>query len=572
MKFSQMPYERPDVQKLMVEGGELVEGVKNAKSAAEVLQWHGKYTEVFKNITSLWSICYIRHSINTKDEFYDKENDFFDQNVPLVMKLGVDFYREVVNSPFREELVETLGELWFVNAELKLKGFDDKIIEEMQKDNALASKYNKLLASAELDFDGKKVNLSKLRAYQLSPDRAVRKAAFEKRTEFFVENAKELDEIYDELVRLRDGMAAKLGYSNYIEHGYINMQRNSYSPADVQVFREGVKQVLVPFVAQLHEQRRKDLAVDKLKFYDEDIFFADGNPTPKGTPEEMFEAGKRMYSELSAETKEFFDFMLENELFDVLAKEGKAGGGYCTYIPDYESPYIFANFNGTSEDVDVLTHECGHALNAYLSSGMEVMEYRECTYDVAEIHSMAMEFFTGDWMRLFFGKETEKFLYMQLASALVFIPYGCMVDEFQHIVYENPGMSPDERKAVWQRLEGEYKPHLDYENDPFFGKGGGWQRQAHIYGRPFYYIDYCLAQICAIQYRILMDTDREAAWKSYIELTKKAGSKKLTDIVAEAGLQSPFDPGCMNTIVAGTSKLLKKLKTAADDKAKCCCE
>jgi len=560
MKFSDMPYIRPDIKNAMAEVGEIVSGVKNAKTAAEVLKQHGKFSLFIKNAYTLQAICSIRHTVNTKDEFYDAENDFFDENDPIIKKLMMDFYKEMVNSRFRRELTETLGELWFTNAELSLKGFDEKIIEELQKENAICSRYTKLLASASLDFDGRKVNLSQLMAYQKSGDREVRKAAFSKRTEFFVENGEQLDEIFDELVKLRSGMAAKLGYRNFIELGYINMQRNSYDAAAVKGFRDQVKTKLVPFLAELHEQRRRDLSIEKLKFYDEDVYFADGNPTPKGTPEEMFEAGKKMYTELSPETAEFFDFMLENALFDVLAKEGKAGGGYCTYMPDYGSPFVFANFNGTSDDVDVLTHECGHALCAYLARLIEIVEYQNYTYDVAEIHSMSMEFFTANWMDLFFGSESKRYLYMHLASALVFIPYGCMVDEFQHIIYEDPGMTPAQRKAVWQKLEGEYKPHLDYDGDPFFGNGGHWQRQAHIFERPFYYIDYCLAQTCALQYRLWMEKDSGAAFNSYIELLKKAGTKKLTDLVTEAELKSPFDPDCIEAIIEGAVKILAQLR------------
>ena len=558
MKFTEMPYKRPDMEVLRKEGEAFVKGVKDAKSPAEVLEQHKKFSVFYQNVMTLWSICYVRHTVNTKDEFYDGENSFFDESSPLFEKISTDFYKEMLNSKFREELTGALGELWFINADLKLKGFDEKIIAELQKDNALCSKYSKLLASASLDFDGKKVNLSQLRAYQLSPDREVRKAAYARRTEFFIEHGNELDGIYDELVRLRAEMAVKMGYDCFVELGYINMRRNSYDAAAVSAFREQVKKTLVPFLEELHERRRKNLSVEKLKFYDDDIYFAGGNPAPKGTPEEMFEAGKKMYGELSAETSVFFEFMLENELFDVLAKEGKAGGGYCTELPDYGSPFIFANFNGTSEDVDVLTHECGHAFESYLANGVDIMEYRECTYDIAEIHSMSMEFFTGNWMSLFFAEETEKFLDMQLAAALVFLPYGCMVDEFQHIVYENPGLTPQERKEAWKKLESEYKPYIDYDGDPFFGEGGAWQRQAHIYERPFYYIDYCIAQTCALQYRIAMETDRAAAWKSYLELLKKAGTKKLTDVVHEAGLKSPFDPDCIDTIIGGVKKILEK--------------
>ena len=560
MKFSKIPYERPDTAKIISESASIVSAVKNAKSVSDVMEQYKKFKKTFKNIYTMSALVYIRHTVDTRDEFYNKENDFIDENSPLFEKAGVDFYREMINSPFRAELEKELGELWFVNAELKLKGFDEKLIEEMQKENALCTKYNKLLASASLDFDGKKQNLSQLRAYQLSADREVRKAAYKKRTEFFVENEKELDDIYDELVKLRHSMAQKMGYENYIKLGYIKMERNSYDAATVKRFRDQVKKVLVPFLRKMHEQRQKDLGVESLKFFDEDIYYADGNPTPKGTPEEMFEAGKKMYDELSAETKEFFDFMLENELFDVLAKEGKSGGGYCHFLPDYGSPFIFANFNGTSEDVDVLTHECGHALASYMARDIDIVEYQDYTSDIAEIHSMSMEFFTADWMQSFFKDETDKFLHMQLAAALAFIPYGCTVDEFQHIVYENPDMSPSERKQAWKKLEMEYKPHLDYDGDPFFGNGGHWQRQAHIYERPFYYIDYCLAESCALQYRVWMESNKKAAWTSYIDLLKKAGTMRFTDLIACAGIKSPFEGECIETITKGAGELLAKLR------------
>jgi len=555
-----MPYERPDMNTLTAESASLVEAVKNAGSVSEIMELYKKHKKVYNNIETLASLVYIRHTLDTNDEFYDGENDFFDENDPILEKLGIDYYREMINSPLREKVTKELGEKWFADAELKLKGFDDKIIKEMQKDNALCSRYDKLLSSASLDFDGKKNNLSQLRAYQLSPDREVRKAAYAKRTEFFTEHEHKLDEIFDKLVKLRDKMAVKLGFKNFIELGYIWMRRDSYDAVAVKRFRDQVKKVLVPFLEELHEQRRKDLKLDSLKFYDEDIFYIDGNPTPKGTPGEMFEAGKKMYDELSEETKEFFDYMLENELFDVMARKGKSGGGYCSYLADYGSPFIFANFNGTSEDVDVLTHECGHALYGYLSRNIEIVEYQEETYDVAEIHSMAMEFFTADWMELFFKEDTEKFLYKQLATALTFLPYGCMVDEFQHIIYENPEMTPEERKNAWQKLEKEYLPHLDYDGDRFFGKGGHWQRQTHIYEDPFYYIDYCLAQTCALQYRIWMEENKNAAWNSYIDLLNKANTRKLTDLIAEAGLKSPFENGCIEGIVSGAKELLAKMR------------
>ena len=347
----------------------------------------------------------------------------------------------------------------------------------------------------------------------------------------------------------RTEQARQLGYENYVELGYYRMNRNCYDKEMVENFRKQVKEYFVPFANKLHEQRRQRIGVEKLSYIDTDVYFTNGNPAPVGTPEEILAAGQKMYSELSPQTKEFFDFMMENELFDVLGRKTKRQGGYMTYIPNFKSPFIFANFNGTSGDVDVITHECGHAFQGYLLRDEEIREFADITMETAEIHSMSMEYFAYNWMELFFGDRKDDYLKMHLEDSAAFVPYGCMVDEFQHIVYEKPEMTPAERKAVWAGLEKVYRPHMDYEEDPFFGQGGFWQKQPHIFGSPFYYIDYCLASVCAMQFKVMMDEDFEKAWKNYYKLCNLSARDFFTNVIVEAGLNSPFEDGCMEKLV-----------------------
>ena len=152
-------------------------------------------------------------------------------------------------------------------------------------------------------------------------------------------------------------------------------------------------------------------------------------------------------------------------------------------------------------------------------------------------------------MNDFFGDRKDEYLTMHLEDSAAFVPYGCMVDEFQHIIYAQPDMTPKERKEVWKKLEAEYRPHLDYEGDPFFGEGGWWQRQSHIFQSPFYYIDYCLASICAMQYKKMMDEDFTAAWESYKKLCRLSARKFYVPMLQEVGLESPFADGCVEAIV-----------------------
>ncbi len=554
MKFKDIPYERIDMEEVKKGFEALIKEQKEAKSGQEQFEIHKKAYALRDKVLTQMTICEIRHTGNTVDEFYEAENNYYDEKKPEFDDLTLQYSKTLLESPFRVYLEEKIGKVAFKNIELMAKSLDEKLIPLMQEENNLVSTYHKLIASAKIMFNGEELNISMLRKYLTDSDRNIRKEAWSKLSGFFQEKSGELDDIYDKMVKNRTAQAKLMGYSNYVELGYCRMNRNSYDKDMVKNFRDQVKKVFVPLATKVHEARREALGLDSLKFYDNEMYFNNGNPAPIGTPEEILSWGKEMYDDLSPETKEFFDYMYENELFDVLGRKNKQAGGYMTFLPDYKMPFIFANFNGTSSDVDVITHECGHAFQGYVVRDYEVEEHRDITMETAEIHSMSMEFFTDRYMEKFFGDRAEDYRKMHLAESVTFIPYGCMVDEFQHIVYENPDMTPDERKAVWMKLESEYRPHMDYADDPFFSKGGFWQRQLHIYASPFYYIDYCLAQTCALQYRIKMDKDYKKAWESYLALCKLSAKEFYEPMLKEVGLDSPFQDGCMKNIVEELTK------------------
>ena len=557
MKFKDMPYERVDFTQVEKELKELTEAFEKAKSGEEQFAIHEKFYALTDRVDTLMTIANIRFDVDTSDEFYTGEHEYYDEKGPVYGNLVLEYYKKLYNSPYRAYLETKIGPVAFKNMELAQKSMDEKLIPLMQEENSLTMEYDKLIASAKIEFEGKELNLSLMRPYMTSQDRNVRKAAWKKATAFFVENGEKLDEIYDKLVKNRTAQAKEMGYENYLELGYYRMRRNCYDKNDVEVFRRQVKEYLVPFAEKLHDRRMRRLGLDKLMYYDENVYFKEGNPAPTGTPEEILASGQKMYRELSPETGEFFDFMRENELFDVLGRKTKRAGGYMTYLPLYHSPFVFANFNGTSGDVDVITHECGHAFQGYLSGKDPIREHSEITMETAEIHSMSMEFFAEKWTGLFFGDRAQEYIDMHLEDSAAFIPYGCMVDEFQHIVYENPDMTPAERKAAWSKLEKEYKPHLDYGDNEYLAQGGYWQRQLHIYDSPLYYIDYCLAQTCALQYKVKMDADFKAAWESYLKLCKLSASDFFTAMIKEVGLASPFEEGCLKNIVEKLEKYVK---------------
>ncbi len=550
MKFKDMPYSRPNVDAYENAIKELINRQLSAKSGEEQLSIHKDFYKLSKDFDTSYNIAYIRHDADNTDEFYEKENDYFDEILPRINNANIKYNNVLFDSPYKSFLVEKLGPATFKNIELDAKSISDDILELMQKENALASRYDKIIATAKINFQGETYNLSLMGPFSRHKDRSIRKAANKAISDWFMTVTEEIDEIYDEMVKNRTAQAKALGFESYTELAYCRMHRNSYGIHDIQNFRNQIKKYYVPFISELANNRAKRLNLDKLEDTEIGVYFKEGNPAPIGTPEEILKNGQKMYSELSSQTKEFMDFMMENELFDVFGRKNKAAGGYQTYLANYKSPFIFANFNGTSGDVDVITHECGHAFQCFLTRDDEYLEHNNFGMETAEIHSMSMEYFTYGWMKNFFGDDYANYLKMHLEDSCTFLPYGTMVDEFQHIVYDNPQLTPKERKEVWKKLESEYRPYISFEDNEFYSLGGFWQKQTHIFDVPFYYIDYVLASICAIQFKLWMDEDYKEAWNHYLSLCKLSGSGYYTDMISSVGLKIPFHDGVVEDIVS----------------------
>lgn len=550
MKFREMPYERPDLEAAKKEIGQLTAKLRGAADYAQARAAFMEKEELEKHLQTAATLASVRHTIDTRDSFYEEEDTFWNNAQPELEEYSQAFLAALLESPFRGQFEEEFGNLLFLNAEIALKTFSPEIIADMQKENDLAQAYQKLIASAQIPFEGKTYTLSQLSPFKNDPDDARRLAAWKAEGTWFKENQPELDRIYDELVRVRDAMGRKMGYEGYTTLGYYRMTRNCYTKEDVERFREAVRKYVVPVADAIYRRQAERLGKTyPMSFADNAMEFRSGNPKPQGGPDDIVAAASRFYDGLSKETSEFFGTMRDGELMDLLSTPGKAAGGYCTGLPDYGVPFIFANFNGTQHDVEVVTHEAGHAFAEWMNRDRIPMETIWPTMEACEVHSMSMEFFGESFADDFFGPDARKFRYSHLAGALTFIPYGTMVDHFQHIVYEKPQMTPAERHGAWKELLGVYMPWMKLDHEiPFYADGEGWQRQLHIYGSPFYYIDYCLAQTVSLQFWALIQEDREKAWEKYMAYTRQGGSRTFTELLKHADLESPFDGECLRKV------------------------
>ena len=563
--FEKLNYKRPNFKLYSKKFNFLLELFKNSNTFAEQDKIFQKINKLNSNFNSQKQICEIRYNCNTLDSFYDTENEYFDNIGPKIDAIHDLFNKALLNSNFKNEFSEKYGKQLFLLLEISLKTFSEFILNELQEENRLNSEHTKIIAQAKINYNENIYNLSSIEVFQENSDREIRKKSAFAKTNWYLENKDKLEQLYDDMVHLRHKIALKLGYNNFVELGYDRMYR-TYGPKEVANFRELIRKYICPIAANLIERQKRRLNVDKLKFYDESFWFQSGNAMPFGN---ILEKSSQMFHELSKETGKFYDFMIDKKLLDLDSRDGKSTGGFCDFIEKYKYPFIFCNFTGTSEDIDVFNHEFGHAFQVYCSRNL-INAWP--TYDVCEIHSMSMEFLLWPWMELFF-KNPDKYKFSHLASCILFLPYCVAVDEFQHFVYENPDCSKMERNTAWRKIEEKYMPWIDWDGIKFLENGGNWMVKAHIFTSPFYYIDYGLAQICAFQFwqRDQLNFDisklrtcklsdiittyyqfknsRKENWNNYLNLCKAGGSKSFMESLELGKLNSPFEENCFVSII-----------------------
>ena len=548
MTFSQLPYHRPDLKDIINQTEWIQSQLMDSKDISKTVDIIRTFFKLQDQYETMAQLVYIRYSLNTADPFYETERNFFDEEGPNVTEAFQKVIQTIIDLEDRKSLEKAFGALFFKKYEQQLKTFDPSIKGHLVTENKLVTEYSKLIASARIEFDGQVLNLSKMAPYMQSLDRNVRHDAQHAVSSFFETKEEALDDIYEKLIKIRHEIALALGYKNFIQLGYDRLGRLDYDQQDVEVYRKQIEEDVVPYVKTLVQRQEKRLGLNAIKSYDLGIKFLSGSAKPKGDKKTLLEAASQMYQEMDNTIHDFFEFMLDHELLDLDSKENKESGGYATLIPDYGYPFIFANFNGTAHDVDVLTHEAGHALQMYLSKDL-IPEYRHSTLEAAEIHSMSMEFLAWPWMALFFKEDTQKYYYQHLEGSISFLPYGALIDHFQHEVYRNPQLSKAERKIIFRTLEKRYLPYKDYDDDLFLNKGTFWYRQIHVFSDPFYYIDYTLAQVVAFYFWHAYRVDKEAALKTYLSVCRVGGSMTFSSILESHQLPLPFKQGMIKQLL-----------------------
>ncbi len=557
--FDTLEYVRPDYDQMKGIWEEAASRIRTATDYSQVKEAMKTVEEASKHLITMNSICNIRNTLDTTDAYYEKELEFNQNTYPTVIESEMAYEQSILESPFAGEIEAEYGRELLLGMRQDLDSFNPALVPFLQKEAELTTRYQKLMATAQIPFRGETYNLYGIQKFFENQDRQTRKEAFRAYSDFYRGNEEELEDIFAQLVQVRNEMGKALGDENFISLGYKQQGRRDYGQKEVEAFREQVRKEIVPLCQKLYEAQAKRIGVDEIKVYDEKFVFPDGNAEPAGDDDYMIEQARGMYHEMRPETGEFIDFMIDHKLMDLKNKANKASTGYMTYLPDYQAPYVFSCFNHTIFDMQVLSHELGHAFAGYQAMRHQpIASYYSSATDIAEIHSMAMEQFAYPYAERFFGKDADKFRFAHLQEAVTFVPFGVAVDEFQHIMYAHPELTPKQRTYEWHKLEEKYMPWRKYEDDEFMERGGYWYHKLHIFLYPFYYINYTLTTMGAMEFKKRYEENREAAWEDYLCLCNAGGSLSYLALLKAANLSVPFEEGSVQKAMSYTKEILLK--------------
>jgi M3 family oligoendopeptidase len=508
----------------------------------------------------------INHELNKNmadEELSDRERYQREEVQPAADRGNAALLKAVLASKYKQAIAERYGAHLLEVFEVMQEPLAPVNIDLRVKVGDLSMQYDKIVSQGEVVVGGETITLSKSRCMQSSNDRNVRKEAFEAYRNWFLDHRNEIAPIYDQMVHLRDEMGRNLGHQNFIPLGYKSMGRTDYDIAEAKTFRDNIRKYVVPVQTRLYKARAKRLGLEMLKPWDTGYDPAFTLPSGIAPVETQIEKAQRIFDKLSPSLAKHFMRMRDEGLIDLENRKGKRAGAYCTSFPDEGRVAILCNSTGDSEDVATLTHEMGHAFQGWESQPIEAIELQWPTSDACEVHSMGMEYLSMRYMTEFFDQDlAEKFSRNRWRDGVEIICYIAIVDEFQHWVYENPNASLDERDAAWNRIWDIYKPGVDWTGYEQY-KAARWYSQGHIFGMPFYYIDYAIAETGAMQIALMDAIDHDKTIETYIKLCRIGGTMSVLNIFKAVGMRSPFDESLMKELMDHATKLLDVEETVA---------
>lgn len=532
-------------------------------SESTIEAWLANWSDIARISGEASSRLAVATTVDTTDEKAEARYNAFMENVYPNLATASNALNEKL---VRSELEPEGFAIPLRNLRGDLKIFRAENLPLLTEESKLELEYSKIIGAQTVEWEGEEVTLSRLLPVQQDPDRAKREQAWELTMNRRLEDREALNALWGKFLDLRDELAKNAGLPSYTEYRYQQLHRFDYSPAEAQQFRDAIHQVVVPAAKRIYERQRQSLGLDTLRPWDSEVDAESRAPlAPFKNIDEMNSKTQEIFNQVDGVLGGYFKTMLDEDLLDLDNRKGKAPGGYCTYYAVAKRPFIFMNSVGLHDDVQTLLHEGGHAFHAFESSKLPYYHQEDVPMEFAEVASMAMELLAAPYLEadkggFYNAKDAARARIEHLEGIIKFWPYMAVVDEFQHWVYANIEDAHDAAKcdAKWAEAWDKYMQGIDYTGFEDI-KATGWHRKLHIYQVPFYYIEYGLAQLGAVQIYGNAKRDQAQAVVDYRKGLALGGTAALSDLYAAAGVRFAFDAETLGKAVELVESTIEEL-------------
>ncbi|MCE2874438.1 MAG: M3 family oligoendopeptidase [Planctomycetaceae bacterium] len=485
---------------------------------------------------------------------------FVEEVDPNLKRVGFDLDRKIVESPHASALDQARYGTLLRSLKQEVKLFRAENVPLQTEVTKLDQQYSEINGAMTVQFDGTERTLPQMARFLEETDRARREASWRVVAERRLQDVTRIDAIYDAMLQLRAKMAANAGYPNFRDFQHDRLQRFDYTPAHCAAFHEAVEKTCVPLARRMHERRAKALGLTALRPWDLKVDVKGRSPLrPFEGADQMVERTSKVYHRMDSELAQMFDSMRGGGCLDLDSRKGKAPGGYQYQRQLSRVPFIFMNAAGMHRDLTTMVHEAGHAFHSLLSKNDPILAYRGSPMEFAEVASMSQELLTLPYLEEFFSTaDAERARRELLEGVISMLPWIAQIDAFQHWVYLNPGHSSAERTKAWLDLDARFGGALDWSGIEG-SRAHMWQRQLHLFGMPFYYIEYGIAQLGALQLWLASKKSEKDALAAYKRALTLGGSKPLPELFAAAGLRFDFGPATVQSLMDAVGAELDRL-------------
>lgn len=557
--FNEIKYKRLDFEQTKKQVELLTEKLKHAQDIKSFL-------EIFKQINLIQleieeysdyaDICNMRDANN---EFFQKEMKYWNEFKSKFDLLFIDFYQICLNTPFKEEIKILIPDNFFYSIDYKNRTSSKDILKLQKRDNELKSQY-KILMNKKCKFKGEEHNLSYITKFFSSSDRSERKEAHDSYNDFFMENRKDFDNIFLEMVQVRNQMAKTLGFNNYSEMSVLLLRRFGYGYKEIKIFRENIKNYITELVSEIRKMQKQELGLEELTYYDT-VFYKE-EPKLLYTEKQLLDKMHEIFVSMDLELGNFYYDMLNNGYIDLLNSDNKIKFFITNYLSLSSLPTITGNFNGKYSDLTALAHESGHSFQKYFA-GIEDKKHivspllKYPTFEIAEMFSYAIQLTTLDYVQDLFSKnDYNKYAFLVIKDLITTMPYIATVDEFQERVYSKENISISEIKEIWKQLCNKYNLKNHITGHPTLENGEFFYRQNHIFLNPFYYVDYAISYFGA--FAIWQQSSKDL--ETFKTMSAVASYLPLNELITKFNLANPFEDNSIKQLSLFLKQQLNKFK------------